>query len=185
MSDPNDPFAAHPYSPPSERGTDTDTQDALSGVPDSEPEEQGPVADQQQPPAEPAPADSSTEDTVQVEQPPRDHAYDDREQTVILPVDAQDDEGTPPPPRGRRTLAGTLALVVLAAGAGIGGAAAYDAIRGDDSSVVSSLEAGSDTDSAPAGEIEKVAQKLLPSVVQINVAGGGQAGCGTGISHQQ
>ena len=180
MSDPNDPFAAHPYSPPSERGTDTDTQDALSGVPDAEPEEQGPVADQQQPPAEPAPADSSTEDTVQVEQPPRDHAYDDREQTVILPVDAQDDEGTPPPPRGRRTLAGTLALVVLAAGAGIGGAAAYDAIRGDDSTVVSSLEAGSDTDSAPAGEIEKVAQKLLPSVVQINVAGSGSSGRGTG-----
>ena len=125
--------------------------------------------------------DSSTEDTVQVEQPPRDHAHDEREQTVILPVDAQGDEGTPPPPRGRRTLAGTLALVVLAAGAGIGGAAAYDAIRGDDSSVVSSLEAGSDTGSAPAGEIEKVAQKLLPSVTQVNVAGGGQAGSGTGI----
>ena len=47
--------------------------------------------------------------------------------------------------------------------------------------MVSSLEPGSDTGSAPAGEIEKVAQKLLPSVTQVNVAGGGQAGSGTGI----
>ncbi len=178
MSDPNDPFAAHPYSPPSERGTDTDTEDALSGAPDDVPEEQEPVADQQKPPADPGPRDSTTEDTVQVEQPPTD---DDREPTVMLPVDAQDDDGPPPPPRARRRVAGTLALVVLAAGAGVGGAAAYDAIRGDDSSVVSSLDAGSDTGSAPAGEIEKVAQKLLPSVTQVNVAGGGQAGSGTGI----
>ena len=178
MSDPNDPFAAHPYSPPNERGTDTETEDALSWDPDAAPEEQEPVADQQERPTQSAPKDSSTEETVQVEQPP---AYDDREPTVQLPVDAQDDDGTPPPPRARRRVAGTLALVVLAAGAGVGGAAAYDAIRGDDGSVISSLEAGSDAGSAPAGEIEKVAQKVLPSVTQVNVAGGGQAGSGTGI----
>ena len=223
MSDPNDPFAAQPYVPPSERGSDTDTQDAPPEAPDAAPPEQESVADQQEPPAEttppdpepqpepepePAPepeqTDSATEDTVQVEHPPSpetgsihempavadrpqrngadDRADDDREPTVMLPVDSQDDEGTTPPPRGRRRLAGTLALVVLAAGAGVGGAAAYDAIRGDDgTSVVSSLDAGSDGGSAPAGEIEKVAQKLLPSVTQVNVAGGGQAGSGTGI----
>jgi putative serine protease PepD len=178
MSDPNDPFAAHPYSPPSERGTDTDTADALSGAPDDAPEDGQPVADQRGRPAAPEPTDSTTEDTVQVERPSTD---DDREPTVVLPVDAQDDDGTPPPPRARRRVAGTLALVVLAAGAGIGGAAAYDAIRGNDGSVISSLESGSDTGSAPAGEIEKVAQKVLPSVTQVNVAGGGQAGAGTGI----
>ena len=33
----------------------------------------------------------------------------------------------------------------------------------------------------PPVTIEKVAQKLLPSVTQVNVAGGGQAGSGTGI----
>jgi putative serine protease PepD len=179
MSDPNDPFAAHPYSPPSERGTETDTADALSGAPDDVAEEQKPVADQQERPADPEPRDSTTEDTLQVEQPP---TLDDRERTVMLPVDAQDDGGTPPHPRARRRVAGTLALIVLAAGAGIGGAAAYDAIRGDDGgSVISSLDAGSDTGSAPAGEIEQVAQKLLPSVTQVNVAGAGQAGSGTGI----
>ena len=185
MSDPNDPFAAQPYIPPSERGTDTDTEDAPSEAPDAAPPEHEQVADQQEPPAEtapsepePEPRDSSTEDTVQVEQPPtRD---DDREPTVMLPVDAQGDDGTPPPRRGRRTLAGSLALVVLAAGAGVGGAAAYDAIRGDDGGVVRSLDVGSDTGSAPAGEIEKVAQKVLPSVVQINVVGGGASGRGTG-----
>jgi len=208
MSDPNDPFAAQPYIPPSERGTDTDTEDAPSEAPDAAPPEHEQVADQQEPPAETAPpepeplrSDSSTEDTVQVEQPPArdarsthempavadrptDHradAPDDREPTVMLPVDSQDDDGTPPPPRRRRRLAGTLALVVLAAGAGVGGAALYDAIQGDDGTVISSLDSGSDTGSAPAGEIEKVAQKLLPSVTQVNVAGGGQAGSGTGI----
>jgi putative serine protease PepD len=221
MSDPNDPFAAQPYVPPSERGSDKDTQDAPPEAPDAAPPAQESVADQQEQPAEavppeaepqsepepapePEPTDSATEDTVQVEQPPspgtssthempgvadrpprdgaNDGADDDREPTVMLPVDSDDHDGSTPPPSGRRRLAGTLALVVLAAGAGVGGAAAYDAIRGDGgTSVVSSLDAGSDGGSAPAGEIEKVAQKLLPSVTQVNVAGGGQAGSGTGI----
>ena len=222
MSDPNDPFAAQPYIPPSERGTDTDDQDAPPEAPDAAPPEQEPVADQHEPPAEPVetapsepepdpepepePADSATEDTVQVEQPPsqdtasthempavadrpqEDRAddaagtADDREPTVMLPVDSQDDGGTTPPRRGLRRLAGTLALVVIAAGAGVGGAVAYDAIQGDEGNgVFSSLDAGSDSGSAPAGEIEQVAQKLLPSVTQVNVAGGGQAGSGTGI----
>ena len=219
MSDPSDPFAAQPYIPPSQRGTDTDMQDAPPEAPDAAPPAQEQVAEHQEPPAETAPpvpgpqpepdpepapepeTDSATEDTVQVEQPPSpssthempavadrplqsgaDDGDDDREPTVMLPVDSDDDDGTtPPPPRGRRRLAGTLALVVLAAGAGVGGAAAYEALQGDDGSVISSLDSGSDGGSAPAGEIEKVAQKLLPSVTQVNVAGGGQAGSGTGI----
>ncbi len=210
MSDQNDPFAAQPYIPPSQRGSESDTQDAPQATPDAAPPAQESVAHQHEPPAEtappgrepePEPAQSATEDTVQVEQPtspdtrsthempagadrPHQNAGDgddDREPTVMLPVDSHDDDGTAPPPRGRRRLAGTLALVLLAAGAGLGGAAAYDAIQGDDGGVISSLDAGSDSGSAPAGEIEKVAQKLLPSVTQVNVAGGGQAGSGTGI----
>ena len=148
--------------------------------------------------------DRDTEDTVQVEQPPAaqdassthempavadrtpqdradDGSDDGREPAVMLPVDAQDDGAPPPPRRGRRRLAGALALVVLAAGAGVGGAVAYDAIKDSDSNIISSLDADSDTGSAPAGEIEQVAQKLLPSVTQVNVSGGGQAGSGTGI----
>ena len=100
----------------------------------------------------------------------------------MLPVDAQDD-GAPAtsPVVGVDRLAGALALVVLAAGAGVGGAVAYDAVKDSDSNIISSLDADSDTGSAPAGEIEKVAQKLFPSVTQVNVSGGGQAGSGTGI----
>ena len=111
-------------------------------------------------------------------------APDDRESTVILPTESRGDDGTPPTGRGRRSLAGTTALIVLAAGAGVGGAAVYDAIHGGDGNVVSSLDTGSESDtgdSAPSSEIERVAQRMLPSVVQINVAGDGGAGSGTGI----
>jgi len=231
MSDPNDPFAAQPYIPPSDRGRDTDSQDS--------PREERPADDAPAQDVAPDPVtdratedtvqvdqpsadatedtlqvdrdaedtlqvDRDTEDTVQVEQPPAAHdtsstheipavadptpedraddgSGDDREPTAMMPVDAHDDGAPPPPRRGRRRLAGALALVVLAAGAGVGGAVAYDAIKDDGSSIISSLDADSDTGSAPAGEIEQVAQKLLPSVTQVNVSGGGQAGSGTGI----
>ena len=159
MSDPQDPFAAQPYIPPTGRGSDTATEP----TPDSE-------------------TDTSTTEIPAVEQEP-----DDREPTVVLPAESGDDGGndgvsSTPTGNGRRRIAGGLAIVVLAAGAGVGGAAAYDAIRGDsDTGVVSSLESNGDSGSAPAGEIQKVAQALLPSVTQVNVAGGGQAGSGTGI----
>ena len=173
MSDPNDPFAAQPYIPPSQRDTDAPRPTApVQEAPPPAPAERS----EPEPVSQPV---SSTQEMPAVEDRPVDDSDDDREPTVVLPTD-DDDDGAPPP-RGRRRVAGTLALVVLAAGAGVGGAVAYDAIRGDDTGVVSSLDAGSDTGSAPAGDVEKVAQKLLPSVTQVNVAGGGQAGSGTGI----
>ena len=153
MSDPHDPFAAQPYIPPANRGSDTDVEESPPQPRTDEP------------------------------------GLDDREPTVVLPAESGDgaeggagDGDSQPPDRGRRRIAGALAIVVLAAGAGVGGAAAYDAIRGDeDTGVVSSLESDGDGGSAPAGEIQKVAQALLPSVTQVNVAGGGQAGSGSGI----
>ena len=172
MSDPNDPFAAQPYIPPSRRDTDSPRPSA--------PVQEAPPAPAERSEPEPAPGPvSSTQEMPAVADRPVDDRDDDREPTVVLPTEAEDDGA--PPPRGRGRIAGALALVVLAAGAGVGGAVAYDAIRGDDTGVVSSLDAGSDTGSAPAGDVEKVAQKLLPSVTQVNVAGGGQAGSGTGI----
>ncbi|WP_375001599.1 trypsin-like peptidase domain-containing protein [Aeromicrobium sp. CTD01-1L150] len=88
-----------------------------------------------------------------------------------------------PTQRKRRTgrfLAGGLAIVLLAGAAGLGGAALYDQLSGDDTGIVSSL--GSDKgESAPEGQVEKVAASVLPSVTQVNVAGGGDAGSGTGI----
>jgi putative serine protease PepD len=197
MSDQNDPFAAQPYIPPSDRGEDAPSAEAPSEAAPAEeapaedvtaengpaqdtPPEPGPVAaEAEQPPAQDA--TSTHEMPVANESTP-----DDREPTVVLPTESSEssDDGTPPTGRGRRGLAGTTALIVLAAGAGVGGAAAYDAISGNGDTVVSSLDTGSESDtdnSAPSSEIERVAQRMLPSVVQINVAGDSGAGSGTGI----
>ena len=184
MSDPNDPFAAQPYIPPSQRDEETPPQDAPPAAPvqtaEADVEREQEVASTSSTTAQTTGHQNKTQEMPAVDTRVDDDRADDGEPTVVLPDEGKGDDGTPP--RGRRSIAGVTALIVVAAGAGVGGAVAYDAIRGDDTTgVVSSLEANSDAGSAPAGEIEKVAQKLLPSVVQVNVAGGGQAGSGTGI----
>jgi putative serine protease PepD len=94
--------------------------------------------------------------------------------------------GVAAPPRRRsgRLVAGGLALVLLAGGAGYGGAWAFDQQDDDGNGpVVSSLASDGDATQAktPAGTVQSVAQKVLPSVVQINVKGGQESGSGTGI----
>ena len=59
MSDPHDPFAAQPYIPPANRGSDTDVEESPPQPRTDEP------------------------------------GLDDREPTVMLPVDAQDDDHAP------------------------------------------------------------------------------------------
>ncbi len=94
------------------------------------------------------------------------------------------------PGRGRFVAGVLAAALVVGGGAGLGGAAAYDALNGDDPS--SSAGAGSpnlrttSTGDAPSdvvtdGSVEAVAEKVLPSVVQINVAGAQASGSGSGI----
>lgn len=95
----------------------------------------------------------------------------------------------PRPPRARRS--GFAALVLTGAllvggGAGIGGAALYDAVDGDSGS-------GSDASAAPlrvaddgdqpasSGSVEAVAAQVLPSVVALDVSGGGASGSGSGV----
>lgn len=187
MSDSNDPFAAKPYVPP----TQVDDPPASAEEAKASEEQAAPAAEQ----AAPAAAPADTEPTEQI--PARE--ADRPEPTITMPVaepvvkpddgghggdDGGTIGGTPPPPnqRGRRRVAGVAAVALIAAAAGVGGAAAYDAINGDDNgTVVSSLDTGKESKSAPTGDVEKVAQKLLPSVVQINVRGGQEAGSGTGI----
>ena len=81
------------------------------------------------------------------------------------------------------------ASVLAGALAGVGGAAAYNSWddQGSDSSSasapstipqVSSTSTGS---SSANGSVEAVAQKVLPSVVKLDVSGGGDAGSGSGI----
>ncbi len=91
--------------------------------------------------------------------------------------------GDEPPKRRGRKLVGVVAIAALAGAAGFGGAAGYDRLNDDGSGpTISSLDTGKTTStSAPAGAVEKVAAKVLPSVVQINVKGKSDSGSGTGI----
>jgi putative serine protease PepD len=101
------------------------------------------------------------------------------------PVDSPAASGEEPPQKSRRgrRVATVVALAVLAGAAGFGGAAAYDGLHDDGgTTTVSSLDTGKTTKtSTPSGAVEKVASKVLPSVVQINVKGSSEAGSGTGI----
>ncbi len=83
--------------------------------------------------------------------------------------------------RGKVAAAAT-SIILLGAASGVGGAYAYDQIHDDGNGpVVSSLNNDNSSSKVPAGAVEKVAQTVLPSVVQINVKGSSEAGSGTGI----
>jgi putative serine protease PepD len=78
-------------------------------------------------------------------------------------------------------LAGSL---LLGGAAGVGGAAAYDALNGSDTTVSSSSSGpvkASNAAAAPSGSVEKVAASVLPAVVKINVTGSSGSGSGSGI----
>jgi putative serine protease PepD len=92
----------------------------------------------------------------------------------------------PPPARGGagKLVAGVAVLALLVGGAagGIGGYLASENSAGSNSAT--SLDApqpAKQTGSAPAGSVESVAQKLSPSVVQLQVSGGQGAGEGSGF----
>ncbi|MDI6909182.1 trypsin-like peptidase domain-containing protein [Nocardioides sp.] len=98
----------------------------------------------------------------------------------------------PAPRRSRRTgLAAAVVATALVAGgaAGVGGAAAWSALDdGGSSSAAGSPDARTTSQvvdtpdsEAPAGSVEQVAAKVLPSVVEIDVAGAQGAGSGSGI----
>ncbi len=91
-------------------------------------------------------------------------------------------------PRSRGLVAAALATSLLTcAGAAVGGAAAYDTWFDDDATTtaVTPQQAGNqqtaDLPPAPAGAVEAVAAKVLPSVVRLDVAGPGGSGSGSGI----
>ncbi|WP_293782387.1 S1C family serine protease [uncultured Aeromicrobium sp.] len=104
-----------------------------------------------------------------------------------------DEPGTTPPsptpeprPRRGRVLAAIVGIVLLAGASGAGGAAVYEEFSTDSGLSARTPATGTSLDDAtssdlPAGTIEQVAQKLMPSVVQINFVGGGEGGSGTGI----
>ncbi|MBI2245856.1 MAG: trypsin-like peptidase domain-containing protein [Nocardioides sp.] len=93
--------------------------------------------------------------------------------------------------RPRRTgLAAAVVATALVAGgaAGVGGAAAWSALddggsssAGGPSSRTTAQVVDTPDSEAPAGSVEQVAAKVLPSVVKIDVAGAQGAGSGSGI----
>jgi putative serine protease PepD len=98
----------------------------------------------------------------------------------------------PPPREPRRRRTGLAAAVVatsllVGGGAGIGGAAVWDATHDDPGSAARADQVATSTVSsqtrAPAadGSVESVAQKVLPSVVKIDVSGQQGAASGSGI----
>jgi len=105
----------------------------------------------------------------------------------------RDEQSTPPDaptaPRRRRggLAAAALAIVVVGGAAGLGGAAAWDGLQGEDATVFGSPERQTsqvvDTGDQPAadGSVESVASQVLPSVVRIAVDGPEGEGSGSGI----
>ncbi len=84
---------------------------------------------------------------------------------------------------GGLTAAVLAGALLLGGAAGIGGAAWYDAWKGDDTATVGTSGAvkASNAANLPAGSAEKVAATVLPSVVKINVTGNGGTGSGSGV----
>ncbi|MFD1824697.1 MULTISPECIES: S1C family serine protease [Mumia] len=111
------------------------------------------------------------------------------EQTQAYPFGFTPQEPGKPAPKKQRSGGFAAAVVAgaLVAGlvGGIGGAAGYQALNDDSTGTSPSTSSLDNTSTSSAslseGEIEKVAQKVLPSTVQLNVRGGDSSGSGTGI----
>ena len=89
----------------------------------------------------------------------------------------------PPRSGGGKLLAG-VAVVALLVGGIAGGAVGFltsDSNNGPATNALDAPRPASQTGNAPAGSVEAVAQKLSPSVVELQVSGQSQAGEGSGF----
>ena len=187
MSDTPDPYAARPYVPPTDQPDDTGSDAvpaeqpasapvepaaAAGGAPESDPYTHRfePTASSSQPEPSPVPTAAT-------------YAADPHHgSTATLPPVQQPLLSDAQPPRSRSAVAGFLAAALIGGAAGLGGAAVYEKYVANNQSAISTLDTPIDGDDrAPAGAVEQVAARVLPSVVQINVAGGDVGGKGSGI----
>ena len=87
--------------------------------------------------------------------------------------------------RGSLTAGVLVGALALGGVAGVGGAAAYDALQGDSGSNGTSTSTepfkATNTSVAKQGTVEGVASTVLPSVAKVNVTGSGESGSGSGI----
>jgi putative serine protease PepD len=197
MSDTPDPYAARPYVPPTDRPDDEPGDTAPEEASAEQPEgttESDPFTHR----FEPTPATQTAEPTAPAT-PTGQQAPNDKVPTAATyAADPNHGSGTEPlppvqqhallsdsqPPRSRPAVAGLVAAAIVGGAAGIGGGAAYEKYVADNQSAISTLDApveDSGEDRAPAGAVEQVAARVLPSVVQINVSGGDVGGKGSGI----
>ncbi|OUZ11588.1 hypothetical protein BHE97_04420 [Aeromicrobium sp. PE09-221] len=97
------------------------------------------------------------------------------------------DSGQVPPagrPRRGRPIAAAIGVVALALIAGFTGGVLGNQVSDGGSSTSTSTGTSIDAPASsdlPAGTVEQVAQKIMPSVVQINFSGGGEGGSGSGV----
>jgi putative serine protease PepD len=187
MSDTPDPYAARPYVPPTDRPEDTSDDATPAEQPASPPVEAAPAengaeSDPNTHRFEPS-APSTRPEPTQVPTAAT-YAADPQHGSVIVPPLEQPSTFDAQPSRSRSGVAGLLATVLIGGAAGVGGAAVYEKYIDNNQSAITTLDSPVDEgneDRAPAGAVEQVAARVLPSVVQINVAGGDVGGKGSGI----
>jgi putative serine protease PepD len=119
------------------------------------------------------------------EQPPP-AVPDDGHTRPLPPFQQRTSTTTAAPARrsGGLTAAVLAGSLLLGGAAGVGGAAWYDAWRGDQPTATASAAGPvkvSNAATLPSGSVEKVAAAVLPSVVKINVSGPAGSGSGSGI----
>jgi putative serine protease PepD len=202
MSDTPDPYAARPYVPPTDR-PDDEPSEATSADAPAAGAESGPAAptadadpythrfepDAAAQHAEPGVAasggGSSDADSARGTVPTAaTYAADPHHGSAPTQLPTQPAAQDAQPSGSRPALAGLLAAALIGGAAGIGGSAVYETYVSKNQSAISTLDAPVDEDSedrAPAGAVEQVAARVLPSVVQINVSGGDVGGKGSGI----
>jgi len=188
MSDTPDPYAARPYVPPTDQ-PDADPEVA-PGAASSDAPSDAPAADGSDPythrfePTSSAPAAQPAVTTSQPVPTAATYAADPGYgATASLPPVQPPAVSVAPPARAGSALAGLLAAALIGGAAGIGGSAVYEKYVSNDQSAITTLDTPVDgsEDRAPAGAVEQVAARVLPSVVQINVSGGDVGGKGSGI----
>lgn len=175
MSETPDPFAARPYVPPTQQGEAADADP--KPTPEADP---GPFTHRFEPAATPG-AGSATAAPSQAVPTAASYAADPQATQPLPPVPPTSPAGSPPPRRPSPVAAGLLAAALIGGAAGVGGSAAYDKFLAPHVGVVSSLDAPDDTTEAPVDATERVAARLLPSVVEVSFKSGDAAGRGTGI----
>ncbi|WP_084596871.1 S1C family serine protease [Nocardioides aequoreus] len=165
------------FPPPSDAASTDRPQPGTSQAPGVAPGQVGPPAGDQ-PVAGHHPSTAPTEDTRRFDEPPI---------WAGAPYAAPAAVATAPPrERGRKRLvAGVLvAALVVGGAAGVGGAAAYDALNGDGPAATRTAPTefeATKTSVVEDGTVESVADAVLPSVVKVNVVGQEGAGSGSGI----